>query len=121
MMAQIFIVGRIKRAGQMIAGKDGGKSFLAATVEVVRSSGGRDFTDYYSVNCYSKDSESLVPALVEGVMVVAQGIPGINTYQSKDGKTKANMKIIGQITPLTGKPKPAEAASGEYDPERPPI
>lgn len=121
MMAKVIIVGRVKRAAQMVGGKNGGKSFMACTVEVVRDSGGKQFTDYFTVNSYGRDAEGLVPALAEGVMVCADGIPGINSFEGRDGKTRTNIKIIGNILPLTGKPKAADTPAGDYDPERPPV
>lgn len=118
MMAKIFVVGRIKRAAQVVGGKNGGKEFMACTVEVVRESGGKSYTDYYSVNCYRFDA-ALVDSITEGVMAVAEGIPGVNQYESQ-GKHRANVKIIGSVLPLTGKPKASQPAA-EYDPERPPV
>ena len=118
MMAKIFVVGRVKRAAQIVGGqKEGSKSFLSCTVEVVRDAAGKQYTDYYSVNCYRFD-EGLKAALAEGVMVCAEGVPGVNSYEGRDGKHRSNVKIIGSILPLTGKPKEAVA---DYDPDRPPV
>ena len=120
MLAKIIIVGRVRRAAKVInTGK--GKPFMACTVEVVRSTAGKEYTDYYSVNSY-RDYDALVPLLLEGAMVCAEGVPGINQYESQ-GKMKANVKIIGSITPIGGVKAAAAAApaSAEYDPNNPPC
>lgn len=118
MVAKIIIVGRIKRAAQIVNSREGAKPFLACTVEVVRDAGGKQYTDYYSVNCYRFD-EALKAALAEGVMVCAEGAPGVNQYESQ-GKSRANVKVIGSVMPLTGKPKET-VSEGEYDPNKSPV
>ena len=100
-MNQIVVVGCLKSDAKI----DGNK--LYATV-VVRKPGsgqyaGRTFEEWFSVNSYGRDNETVLPQLRAGVMVECSGEAGAECYQSKkDSKWHGRVVIrgMGAIRPL---------------------
>ncbi len=93
-----FTVGRLSRAGQIVNPQQGGKPFLAFTLELDEVAyGDKKFRPKVECKCYQRDMDALVSQLSIGTLVSMQGeVRG--EKREYQGKTYVNTTITGQCS-----------------------
>ena len=90
------VTGRISRAGKLVR-PEGKKPFAACSIKDSKTFNGKTFDNYIDCLVY-RDCEEIVGAMVEGSIASMEGDVQPNMYEGKDGKSRACLKIVGQMT-----------------------
>lgn len=92
--SQITILGHAGRDAELRTTQSG-KSVASFSVAVKDSHSGE--TTWFNVATFGNTAEKYVgPYLKKGNIVHVVGTPKLNTYEGKDGQTKANIEIIAR-------------------------
>lgn len=116
-MNNTAIAGRLVRDINVLTGKASGKQFIGGTI-VTEEQGSGDYADktfktYWDFVGFGDRNVSKADSLTADTMVYAQGRASAEVYDSKDGTTKAKLKMVGDIGVLHSV---APSDSGERNP-----
>lgn len=94
MFSQTTIIGRLGQSPRMTTSKTG-KSVCSFSVAVDTGYGESKKTDWFNVATFGKTAENANTYLTKGSLVCVVGVVHLNTYQGKDGTTKASLELVG--------------------------
>ncbi len=108
MFSQTTIIGRLGQSPRMTTSKTG-KSVCSFSVAVDTGYGESKKTDWFNVATFGKTAENANTYLTKGSLVCVVGVVHLNTYQGKDGTTKASLELVGNdvrfLTPKSERPQ----------------
>jgi hypothetical protein len=104
-MNSVAIAGRMVRDSKVLTSQKNGNPFLVGTV-VTEEQGkdGQTYSTYWDFMGFGERNVDKADSLKDGVPVYATGRVQSDTYESKDGVTKAKLKIFGDIGVLNSVP-----------------
>lgn len=108
MFSQTTIIGRLGQSPRMTTSRTG-KSVCSFSVAVDTGYGEQKRTDWFNVATFGKTAENANAYLTKGSLVCVVGAVHLNTYQGKDGTTKASLELVGNdvrfLTPKSERPE----------------
>lgn len=72
-----------------------GKSVCSFSVAVDTGYGESKKTEWFNVATFGKTAENANTYLTKGSLVCVVGVVHLNSYQGKDGTTKASLELVG--------------------------
>lgn len=109
--------GRVWTQAKLITPDNGSKPFVDLTVKLApRSWNGKTYFQKVYVRSYTSGSVALIPKLTPDTLVTVTGEADAVAEQGKDGKSYANVRIVGNVSLLDGDTATTTGTSQERTP-----
>ena len=95
-MLRAECIGTVSRKPKVIELGQGKKPFVSVNILVVKAWGEKEYRSYVDVNVYGRGMDETL-ALNQGDLVFASGDASARTNEGTDGKTYANVTIVGTV------------------------
>ena len=111
-MNSVAIAGRLVRDIKVLTSKNNGNQFIGGTIRTdepgVGQNEGKTFSTYWDFMGFGERNVAKADSLKAETPVYATGRVQAEAYESKDGNTKAKLKVFGDIGVLQSVPPSAE-------------